>query len=553
MRNRILPCFAAIACTLVIMLPSCTSDSGDDTSTDTSSDLFRLTVLHTNDVHGRVGEFNTHGSTCTAEESAENECFGGVSRRATVIHQKREANPNTILVDAGDEFQGTLWYTHYKGLAARTFMNMLGYDAMTLGNHEFDDGPEVLAGFIDGLEFPVVSSTIDVVDEPLLRDKIVKYTILDVNGRMVGVVGCTTEDTNTISKPGPNTYFDEVEPSLAETVAELENLDVDIIVALSHCGLNRDKAIAATVDGIDIIVGGHTHSLLSNTDPEAEGPYPVVVESPSGNNVLVVTAKCWGQYLGTLDVSFDENGVPVEWTGEPVLLDSSVPEDPHVKAVVDEMNTEVEPLTHMVVGNTTVELSGDEGVTRHYESNLGDLICDAMLWDTRHSGIRITLFNGGGIRSGIGQGDITMAEVLEVLPFGDTLATCGLMGSDLRDTLEFGVSRAEDPMNEGTGRFLQVAGLKYTWDPSQPVGSRIVEVLVENEDGTYSPLEDETLYEVATSDYLRHGHDGFDILLTKAIDPYDFGRVISDVIIDYLGEYSPVAPHVEGRITRVGE
>jgi len=552
MKTQFLRYFIAIACILVFVLPSCTSDSGDDTS-DTPADLFVLTVLHTNDVHGRVAEFNSHGSTCSAEESAEDECFGGVARRATIINQKREANPNTILVDAGDEFQGTLWYTHYKGLEAYTFMNMLGYDAMTLGNHEFDDGPEVLAGFIDGLEFPVVSSTVDVADEMLLRDKIKKYEILDVNGRMVGIIGCTTEDAGSISKPGPNTYFAEIEPALAEAVAELQDLDVDIIVALSHCGLNKDKEIAAAVDGIDIVVGGHTHSLLSNTDPDAEGPYPVVVESPSGNNVLVVTAKCWGQYLGAIDVSFDENGVPVEWTGEPVLLDSGVAEDPEVKAVVDEMNTEVEPLTRMIVGNTTVELTGEEGVTRHNESDLGNLICDAMLWETRHSGIQITLFNGGGIRSGIGQGDISMAEVLEVLPFGDTLATLELRGIDLRDTLEFGVSRAEDPMNEGTGRFLQVAGLKYTWDPSQPVGSRIVEVLVQNEDGSYSPLEDDTLYKIATSDYLRHGHDGFDILLMKAVDPYDFGRVISDILIDYLGEYSPVTPRVDGRVSRVGE
>lgn len=550
MKNQILRYAAVILCSLVILLPSC-GDSGDEESADDAADYFVLTVLHTNDVHGRVVQFNSHGSTCSDEEAAGNECFGGVARRATIIRQKRESNPNTMLVDAGDQFQGTLWYTHYKGKEAQTFMNMMEYDAMTLGNHEFDDGPEVLAEFIGGLEFPVVSSNIDVIDEPLLREHIEKYTILDINGRMVGIVGCTTEDTSLISKPGPDVYFGEVISSLEETVDELGELDVNIIVALSHCGLKKDKEIAAAVDGIDIIVGGHTHSLLSNVDPEAEGPYPVVVESPDGNNVLVVTAKSWGQYLGDLDVTFDENGVPVEWTGEPVLLDPLVPEDSEVMAIVDEMNTEVEPLTRMVVGHTNVDLPGDEDTCRHYESSLGNLICDAMLWDTRHSGIQVILFNGGGIRSGIGKGDITLAEVLEVMPFGDTLATLELRGIDLWETLEYGVSRAEDPLNEGTGRFLQVGGLKYTWDPSEPPGSRIVEVLVKNEDGSYSPLEDDTLYKIATSDYLRNGHDGFEILLMKAVDPYDFGRVISDIFVDYLGEYSPVEPHVEGRISRV--
>jgi 5'-nucleotidase len=434
-----------------------------------------------------------------------------------------------------------------------TFMNLLEYDAMTLGNHEFDDGPQVLSLFIQGLNFPVASSNVDVVDEPLLVGMIKKYAILDVGGRQVGIVGCTTEDAGNISKPGPNVFFAEVESSLEEAVSELESQGINIIVALSHCGLGKDKEIAAAVDGIDIIVGGHTHSLLSNTDPEAEGPYPVVVDSPSGDPVLVVTAKQWGQYLGDLDVSFDENGVPVEWSGEPILLDSLVPEAPEVLAVVEQMNGEVEPLTRMIVGRSDVDLVGDEDICRHYESNLGDLICDAMLWDTKHSGIQVTLFNGGGIRSGIRRGDITMANVLEVLPFGDTLATLELRGIDLRETLEFGVSRAENPQNEGTGRFLQVAGLKYTWNPSEPPGSRIVEVLVQNEDGTYSPLEDDTLYKIATSDYLRSGHDGYDILLMKAVEPYDFGRVISDVIVDYLGEFSPISPEPEGRITRVGE
>jgi 5'-nucleotidase len=516
-----------------------------------TEELFPLTILHTNDVHARVMQFNSHGSTCNEEEAAADECFGGVARRATVINRIRGEQPNVLLVDAGDEFQGTLFYTQFKGREAYTFMNMLGYDAMTLGNHEFDDGPEVLSEFIKGLDFPVVSVNVDARDEPLLKDLIVPWKIVDMAHRRIGIIGLTTEDTNFVSKPGPNVYFDEIEAAAQSAAYALRAQDVNIIIALSHSGLSRDKEIAGKVSEIDVIVGGHTHSLLSNTDPEAEGPYPVVINSPSGEPVLIVTAKSWGKYLGDLNVEFNAQGIAKEWSGEPILLDSSVPEDEAVLAEVMVFNAEVDPLTHLVVGQAGSELVGDEDVCRHYECNLGDLITDAMLWDTKHSGIQIALFNGGGIRSGIRRGDITLANVLEVMPFGDTEATLGLTGADLRAVLEFGVSRAENPQNESTGRFLQVAGMRYTWDPSAEVGSRIVSVEIQNEDGTFSPLEDEKQYKIVTSDYLRGGHDGFTILLEKAIDPYDFGRVISDVLVDYLTEFSPVNPEVGERIKRV--
>ena len=535
----------------LILLTACPSSAPPADVSDDEPDLFTLTILHTNDTHARIVQVNSHGNTCDEEDALAGECFGGVARRASVINQARSEKENVLLLDAGDQFQGTLFYTLYKGKAAQTFMNMLGYDAMTLGNHEFDDGIGTLAEFVAGLEFPVVSSNIDFSAEPALAEMIVPYTIVEVDGRKIGIIGFTTEDTPEVSKPGPNVSFNSIVESAVQVVSELESQDVNIIIALSHSGLGRDLITAASVDGIDVIVGGHTHTLLSNADPEAEGFYPVEVESPSGNPVLVVQAASLGMYLGDLEVNFNDEGVATEWSGDTILLDASIPEDVTTLAQVEIMNQEVAPLSELVVGETLVDLEGREDVCRHYEANLGNLICDSLLWETTNAGTQIAFFNGGGIRSGIQAGDITYANVLEVLPFGDTLAYFEMVGSDIRDLLEYSVNRAEDPMNEGTGRFLQTSGLKYVWDPSADVGSRIVNVEVADETGMFVPLDDEVIYKIVTLLYIREGGDGYTILEERAIEPYDFGRVIADIIVDYLAEYSPISPGTDGRITRV--
>ena len=181
---------------------------------------------------------------------------------------------------------------------------------------------------------------------------------------------------------------------------------------------------------------------------------------------------------------------------------------------------------------------------------MGDLITDALLWALQDQGVQIALQNGGGIRASIPAGEVTVGQVLEVLPFGNTVATFSLKGSDLLAVLENSVSRAENPENEGTGRFLQVAGLRYVWDPTQPEGQRIVSVEVRNADGTYSPLDPEAVYKVAANNYIRNGGDGYSVLKDNAIDPYDFGPLLADVVMDYIKANSPVEAQIEGRITQ---
>ena len=510
---------------------------------------FELVILHTNDVHARIDQFDSGGNACDEDELAENSCLGGVARRKVMIDQVRGEGGNVVLLDAGDQFQGTLFYNQYKGGAAQEMMNALGYDAMAVGNHEFDDGPGTLGSFVRGASFPVLSANIDASGEPELAGLIEPYTILEVGGEKIGVVGYTTEDTAILSSPGENVKFTDIETAVQNAVDELTAQGVNKIIAVSHGGFGKDREVAAQVTGLDVIVAGHTHTYLSNTDEEAEGPYPVVINAPDGNPVLLVSDFTWGKYLGRLDVAFDGNGVATNYSGEPILLDSSVAQDADIQARVEALAAPLNELKVMVVGSAAVDLDGDRSTCRFGECTMGNLITDAMLWQTQGEGTQIAIQNGGGIRASIEAGDVTVGDVLTVLPFGNLISTFELTGAEVVQALENGVSRAENPENEGTGRFPQVAGLRYSWNPSQPVGSRTMSVEVLNADGSYSPVDPNETYKIASNDFMRNGGDGYEVFV-DARNAYDFGAALDEAVQAYIAANSPVSPQLEGRISQ---
>jgi len=493
-----------------------------------------VTILHTNDTHAHLEPFEPFNQPLQ----------GGVAWRYTAIQQVKAEGGNVILVNAGDAFQGTLFFNRWQGEEEAYFMNALGYQAMAVGNHEFDSGPATLASFVQKADFPVLSANIDASAEPELAGLIPAYTILDVASEKIGVFALTTEDAAFSSSPGPNIVFKDATESARQAVAELEAQGINKIIALTHLGYSVDLTLAAAVDGIDVIVGGHSHTLLGDMEG-AEGPYPSVVTSPAGDTVLIVHAYEWGKYLGRLNVTFTADGKVESYGGEPIFIDESIAEDADIAAAVAEFAAPIEELKATVVGHTEVNLEGRKALLRSQETNLGNLICDAMLWKTAAENTQVCLQNAGGIRASIPPGDVTMGQVLEVLPFGNLIATFGLKGSDVWAALENGVSLYEDQ----EGRFPQIGGLKYTFDPSQDVGSRIVRVEVKNPDGSYSPIDLGAVYRVASNDFMRGGGDGYDVFAENAIDPYDAGAVLADAVAEYIGNQSPVSPTVEGRIT----
>ena len=508
---------------------------------------YRLRILHVNDVHARYDQITAAGGFCTPKDEAEKKCIGGAARLQTKLTELR--GDNALFLDAGDQFQGTLFYTQYKHGAVQTVLGMLNPDAQTLGNHEFDDGPAGLRPYLDTVSWPVLSANTDAGREPRLKDRFKPYTVITKNGERIGIVGLTTSDTPTTSSPGPTVAFRNEAQALSRSVAALKARGVDKIIALTHVGYAEDQALAAQVDGVDVYVGGHSHTFLETGNDKAAGPYPTVVKTPSGSPALVVQAGAYGTHLGQLDVTFDAAGVATAWEGGPVALSNDVAQDAAVKDKVAQLNVPLAQLRRQRVGDATVELVGTSDACRFGECNLGNLIADAMLWATKGRGTQIAIQNGGGIRSGIPAGQVTMGQVIEVLPFSNTIATFDVTGADLVASLESGVSRAHDKTTSGTGRFPQVAGLRYVFDPAKPEGARISSVEVRDAGGAFRPVDPSTTYKAVTNNFVRTGGDGYS-LFAKAKNAYDYGPNLEMVLAEYIRTNGPVAPAVEGRIRR---
>jgi 5'-nucleotidase len=509
---------------------------------------YQLNILHINDLHSRIEAINKSDATCSPKEAAANECFGGIARVKSAIDAYRAANPNAnlLVLDAGDQFQGSLYYSTFKSAPVAEFMNGIGFDAMAIGNHEFDDGPEELNKFIAALKFPIISGNTIAKSGSLLDGKYKGYVIKEMGGQKVGIVSVLATDTGETSSPGPDITFEDEITYLKKAVQDLQAQGVNKIIALTHVGYNKDKEIAAAVDGIDVVVGGHSHTYLSSTDPKAAGPYPTLVKNPAGVETPVVTAYAYSKYLGELTVTFDDNGVVKSAAGAPKLLDASVAPDEAYAAKVKELGAPLEELKQKVVGASEGEIVGDRKVCRAVECSMGNLVADASLARVKDQGITIAIVNGGGLRASIDQGDVTMGEVLTVLPFQNTIATFQIKGEDLKAALENGVSQIED----GAGRFVQVAGMTYAFDRSKPVGSRVSDVMVKEGDA-FVALDPAKTYGVVTNNYVRGGGDGFKMFATNAVNPYDFGPNLEQAVADYISANSPYKPYTDGRIKDV--
>jgi 5'-nucleotidase / UDP-sugar diphosphatase len=510
---------------------------------------YTLHVIHINDLHSRIEPVNRFDSTCSAEDAAESKCFGGVARVATKIRELRDglkaAGENVIVLDAGDQFQGSLFYSTYKGAVEAEMMMAIGFDAMAVGNHEFDDGPEGLAAFLDKVTFPVISGNTDVSQSNVLAGRVGNHVVLEVGGEKIGIVSALAKDTVETSSPGPSvTFQDEIE-SLKADVAELEAAGVTKIIALNHVGLVKDMAIAAGVPGVDAVVGGHSHTLLSASSPDRAGPYPTWVDAASGDIVPVVQAYAYSKYVGHLELTFDDAGKLIFAGGDTILLDASVAEDPAIAARVKELGGPIEELKAKVVAEATAELDGSRESCRQMECAMGNIIAEAMLDRVKDQGVTIALQNGGGVRASIDAGPVTMGEVLTVLPFQNTLSTFEVDGATIVAALENGVSQIE----EGSGRFLQVAGLKYTFDPAQPPGSRVSDVQALVGGDAWAPIDPATTYRVVSNNFVRGGGDGFR-MFRDASNAYDFGPDLADVTAEFMAKSGPVQAMTDGRITR---
>lgn len=503
-----------LACNTSIVPPSA-APSGTQ-----RSDLARLTILHTNDTHAALDD---------------------IGRRATLVKQIRgeAGKDNVLLVDSGDVFNGTLYFTVARGQADLWFMQFMGYEAMSLGNHEFDLGPGVLSDFVSKAGFPILSANFDFSEEKTLAGKIQPVTVIPKNGERYGLFGLTIESTGELSSPGPNIVIRDAVPAAQQAVTTLQKQGVNKIIALTHIGWDKDIDLAKKVKGIDIIIGGHSHTV-----PEV---YPTVINE-NGTPTLVVQAGAQGKYLGKLNVSFDKDGILKNWDGSQLIaIDQKIDFDPACTAKLGEYQKLVNEMLNTILGKTLVELDGDRDRVRSQETSMGNLLADAMLSKAASAGATVAIINGGAIRSSVPAGDFSLGQVMKILPFGNYLTVLELNGQQLTAALENGVSQVE----QAAGRFPQVAGLRYTWNPKAEPGRRIVSIEIKTPEG-YKPVVLSNKYIVATNDFLAGGGDGY-TAFREAGHSSSLGITDYDVLRDYIKANSPLNIAVEGRIRRFGE
>ncbi len=499
----------------------------------------RLTVLHVNDFHSRHEPVDGRALTC--RPGARPDCFGGAARLATALFAERAAaaaaGRTVLLVDAGDQFQGSLFYTAWHGAVELAVMHALGSEAMAVGNHEFDNGPATLAAFVRGARFPVLSANIDASADPALAGLLKPAVTLRKGGLSIGLIGVTTLQTATTSSPGPTIRFTDPAAALATQARRLREGGARLVIALSHLGWDDDRALAGQVPGVDVFVGGHSHTLLSDSEAGAAGPAHEAFTGRSGRAV-VVQAACYGRYFGRLDLDLDDDGQVLAMGGDTRHVGLELPEHPEVAAIVASYAGQLDAVRRRVVGAAPAAI--DIAGCRVGECALGSFVAEAMLRSVK--GADIALMNSGGLRTGLPGGSITLGDVLSMLPFGNTVATLRLRGSDLRTALANGVARA------GMGAFPQVAGLRFTWRPQAPAADRLGAVEVAQPDRRFAPLDDAKIYTVVTNNFVRTGGDGYGVMRDRAIDPYDTGPGLDAVVSEAIAAAGPLALQTDGRI-----
>ena len=356
--------------------------------------------------------------------------------------------------------------------------------------------------------------------------------------------GLTTPDTQILSSVGDGVKFTDPIAAARSTVRDLKQQGINKIVALTHIGFENDVTLAQKVSDIDIIIGAHSHTPVGNI-PNANHPYPLVEKNGTKEPVLVVTDWEWGKYLGDLSVSFDRAGKLIAWAGKPHALDANIKPNQEFADKLKAYATPIAALRQKVIGKSLVALDGDRVKLRTSETALGNLIADAILAKTKIDQVQVVLINAGGIRNGFPLGNITMGNVLEALPFGNTITRVELTGQQFKEALEIGVSIAEQ---EG-GRFPQVAGIRFVWDIKLPVGKRVTKVEVKDTSGNFQLLNSTAIYRVATNNFLASGGDGYRTF-AEGKNLLETGYLLSDAIAEYISASSPLQPKLENRIAR---
>ncbi|KAI4862826.1 Metallo-dependent phosphatase [Hypoxylon rubiginosum] len=498
---------------------------------------YNISFYHVNDVHAHLDEFSSSGTDCTSPEKG---CYGGYARIKTVIEDTRPEHQDSLWLNVGDEFQGTLFYTFYGGEKIADTLNQMGFDAMTLGNHEFDGGDEPLGDFLKNLTFPIISANI-VSDNEKLNSTIKPYHIFEEY--QLAVIGVTTETTSGISNPGDGTKFTDAIAAVQASIDEIRSTtNITRIAAITHIGYEVDKRLAQETTGLQLIIGGHSHTLLGDMEG-AEGKYPTIETNKDGDEVFIVTAYRWGEYLGYIDVTYDPDGKILAYHGAPIHLTNTTEQDEDLQEQIDEWRVPFEAFAAQQVGSTNVVL--DQSTCQKQECALGDLVSDALLQYRVDGGsdAAFALVNAGGIRATIDAGPITRGQVLTSFPFGNAVVEVTYSGADLWKIFEGLASGINQFNQEEITSFFQISrGIKVEYNPDNAVGSRLVRLTIGD-----APVDQAAEYKVVTVDFITGGGDN----ILEPVDDVISLDTMEEVLVEYIQKASPIDFQLDGRIATV--
>jgi len=590
---------------LSLSLVACNSDSDDDDNEQVDEgEGLQLNIAHINDHHSQLESFSDTSIQLDGEELRVE--LGGFSRITSLFREGEEELPNLIKLHAGDAITGTLYYTFYQGQADAEMMNTVCFDAFALGNHEFDNSDEGLKEFLDYLatdecDTPVLAANVKpAIGTPLAEtavdDYIKPYTIKEVDGREVGIIGIDIKGkTQNSSRPLETTVFEDETVAAQAAIDELKEQGVEHIILLTHQGYDNDKALAAALSGVDVIIGGDSHSLLGDFSAigySASGPYPTQTTNLDGDTVCIGQAWEYAKAIGLMQVSFDTAGTVASCEGQASLVigDSfkkddgtgnfvtvseaeqaellakidDMPElvvaepDADAEAVlanykdrIDEKKTEVIGFANeafclvRVPGESTNRSAGVPGCaaanTQAKGSAAAQLVAEAFLDASLRADF--SLQNAGGVRIPVPAGNITYNTAFTLLPFTNVLVELDITGQEVVQALEDAVSNHLDDA-QSTGSQPYAAGLRWDLDMSQPDGTRFSNVEVQDAAGNWTAINLAQTYVMVTNDFIAEGRDGYTALGAVTEDGRSTNTFLlyTQSLVDYLLKTNTVSP-----------
>ena len=462
-----------------------------------------LVILHTNDIHARVLNTDDGGKSM------------GLAEMVAAIKTLKSQNKNNLWLYEGDTFNGMPAINISKCENMLTLLNIAGLNAMTPGNHDFNYGIDGLLNLNKKAKFDIIAANVVYKD----NDKLIltPYKIYNLSGLKVGVFGLATPETAYKARPSFLSKVKFLNPyEVAKNMVKTLRPKCDVIIALTHLGVLESSefnsvTLAKEVDGIDLIVDGHSHTLL-----------------PAGltiNDTLIVQTGAHAYNLGKTTIELDGKkitSIRAELLDADAVKKINPTPDKNITAAIKSYERANKKIFNQVVAKNEIDLPFDISLIRTQETELGDLVADAFRWRT---GADIAVINSGGIRSGIPKGNVTYGDAIAIFPFGNQLQVVEIQGKLIREMLENGVSEYPDT----AGKFLQVSGIRFEFLSKNHVGNRIGKIFVNN-----APLDDNKLYTLAATDFMIEGGDGYDCL-KKLLVIGKFGT-LEEVLIEYLQE-----------------